>query len=171
MSPVLLKKFHAYCLKRSTQFSLHDISLSLWGFTQQSLDLRPELIQAMYERTMKHLDKEFHPEAFVHVVWALSVRDTEGLNRGALLVKKYEAEVLRRVQDLSGYDASKLYCSMSFMGVLTERPRICDKLQSVIENRINSYDEGQLQSIINAYEALDLIDLEFRSKLDKALNK
>jgi hypothetical protein len=171
MSPVLLKKFHAYCLKRSTQFSLHDISLSLWGFTQQSLDLRPELIQAMYERTMTHLDKEFHPEAFVHVVWALSVRDTEGLNRGALLVEKYEEEVLRRVQDLSGYDASKLYCSMSFMGVLTERPRICNKLQSVIENRINSYDEGQLQSIINAYEALDLLDLEFRSKLDKALNK
>jgi len=154
ISDRLLEKFQAYCLKRARHFSLHDISLTLWGFTQQQMEVRPEVLQQMYEMSIKHLDKEFHTEAFVHVVWSLSVRNKVGLNRGAVLVERYEQEILESVHTLSGYDASKLFCSLSFLDCMTAG--LCEKLVKIIEARAHSYDESQLQSILNAADALDV---------------
>lgn len=150
----LLRKFQSFCLKRSRRFSLHDISLSLWGFTQQQVDPRPEVTQAMYEMSVRHLDKSFHAEAFVHVVWSLSVRNAGGLNRGAILCHRYREQILESVHALSGYDASKLFCSMSFLDCMS--PEICAKLMKIIAQRIHTYDLSQLQSILNASETLDL---------------
>jgi len=150
----LLRKFQSFCLKRSRRFSLHDISLSLWGFTQQQVDPRPEVTQAMYEMSVRHLDKSFHAEAFVHVVWSLSVRNAGGLNRGAILCHRYREQILESVHALSGYDASKLFCSMSFLDCMS--PEICAKLMKIIAQRIHTYDSSQLQSILNASETLDL---------------
>ncbi len=170
ISDRLLAKLQSYCLKRARHFSLHDISLTLWGFTQQQLDVQPEVLQAMYEMSIKHLDKAFHTEAFVHVVWSLSVRNKVGLNRGAVLVERYEQQVLESVHTLSGYDASKLFCSLSFLDCMT--PGLCEKLVKIIEARTHSYDESQLQSILNAVDALDL-DLcgpAFRDRLQSQLD-
>ena len=54
---------------------------------------------------------------------------------------------------LSGYDASKIFVSLSFLGCMTKE--VCAKLMAIIENRMHSYDESQLRSILNASEALD----------------
>ena len=93
-------------------------------------------------------------EAFVHVVWSLSVRNTGGLNRGAILCHRYREQILESVHTLSGYDASKLFCSMSFLDCMS--PEICAKLMKIIAQRIHTYDSSQLQSILNASETLDL---------------
>ncbi|QDZ21606.1 FAST kinase-like domain-containing protein [Chloropicon primus] len=169
----LAYKFQTFCLARQRKFSLHDISLSLWGFTQQPTEIRPEVLQAMYEASMRHLDRNFHAEAFVHVVWSLSVRSTGGLNRGAVLAERYEGDLLETVQSLSGYDSSKLLCSLSFLGCM--KPEICSSLMRTIESRIHTYDVQQLQSILNAVEALDpdvLGELDcfaFNMKLNEAI--
>ena len=171
IAPSVLRKFQVYCLKRARHFSLHDISLSLWGFTQQSVDIQPEVLQVMYEMSIKHLDASFHTEAFVHLVWSLSVRNTNGLNRGAILVGRYEKQLLETVHTLSGYDASKLFCSLAFLDCMT--PDICSKLMKTIESRIHCYDESQLQSILNAAETLELTicDHAFNQKVQVAIAK
>ena len=169
----LSRKLQGFCLRRQRHFSLHDVSLSLWGLTQQREEIRPEVLQAMFERSMKHLDASFHAEAFVHVVWSLSVRSASGLNRGAVLAERYEAELLDSVDTLSGYDASKLLCSLSFLGC--NSPDVCRALVAIVEARIRSYDVQQLQSILNAVEALDANVLgdvgsfEFNGKLAAAI--
>ena len=102
------------------------------------------------------MDRRWSCGGFVSLLWAVSLSRNSG-NRGAILVERYEEELLRTASTLSPYDASKLFCSMAFLGMEGQQRLygiLCDKILA----NMAAYDSSQLQSILNASEALDPFD-------------
>jgi len=161
--PPLLRQIEDFCLRRARKrasergFSLHDVSLALWGFTQQpKCVIREEVLTSLLERGEECLDRRWSCGGFVSLLWAVSLSRNSG-NRGAILVERYEEELLRTASTLSPYDASKLFCSMAFLGMEGQQRLygiLCDKILA----NMAAYDSSQLQSILNASEALDPFD-------------